>query len=116
MFYDFNNPLEFPSHLRGKCHRALIDPPFLNDDCQTKSALTARSLLINQQERPKVKSESGTLQYRLMSCTGERMSTLISKVYPDTKITDFYPAHERGLSNEFRCYATYEGKRWKFIN
>ncbi len=42
------------------------------------------------------------------------MAQLIAKVYPDTKITNFYPQHGNGLSNEFRCYASFEGNNWKF--
>jgi hypothetical protein len=43
------------------------------------------------------------------------MKSLIEKVYPDSKETTFHPEHKNGLSNEFRCYASYEGKNWKWI-
>lgn len=36
VFYDYNKPLEFSDKIKGKVDRLLIDPPFLNEDCQTK--------------------------------------------------------------------------------
>ncbi|EJT41731.1 YGR001C-like protein [Saccharomyces kudriavzevii IFO 1802] len=35
-FYDYNEPLELSDKTKGKVDRLLIDPPFLNEDCQTK--------------------------------------------------------------------------------
>lgn len=111
-FYDYKQPLQIPQHLKGKCHRIIIDPPYLQTDCQTKCSLTARALLSGDKTS---KTENGVLKYKLISCTGERMSKLMSKVYPDSKITTFEPEHKNGLSNEFRCYATFECSRWKFV-
>lgn len=38
VFYDFNYPLKgVPAELKGKCTRVIADPPFLNEDTQTKS-------------------------------------------------------------------------------
>lgn len=34
--YDFNRPLDVPKELKGTFDRALIDPPFLSDECQSK--------------------------------------------------------------------------------
>lgn len=107
-FYDYKDPLKFDSPARGKVDRLLIDPPFLNEDCQTKSSITAKALLVSESER-KVNQDT-----RLISCTGERMHDVISKVYPTTKITSFLPEHANGLSNEFRCYANFEWKGWTF--
>ena len=44
------------------------------------------------------------------------MSTLINKLYKGQGIntTTFEPIHEKGLSNEFFCYANFECKRWKW--
>ena len=61
------------------------------------------------------KTISGALQYRLITSTGERMGPVVKTNYPDTEITDFFPEHKNGLSNEFRCYATFESDYWKFI-
>ncbi|XDT19731.1 putative N6-adenine methyltransferase [Nakaseomyces glabratus] len=110
-FYDYNKPLDFDDKLKGKVDRLLIDPPFLNEDCQSKSAQTAKSLLAPKDGS---KTSDGLLKHRLISCTGERMAQVIKKAYPDTEITDFYPEHGNGLSNEFRCYANFEWSGWKF--
>lgn len=89
-----------------------IDPPFLEEQCQQKSSETAKALLIKDKT---TKTQSGDLKYKLISCTGERMKDVVKKNYPDTEITDFYPEHKNGLSNEFRCYASFEGKQWNFL-
>ena len=48
-------------------------------------------------------------------CTGERMETLVHKLYGKTGLgtTTFYPEHSKGLSNEFRCYANFDCDRWR---
>jgi hypothetical protein len=109
-FYDYNNPLDFPELLKGKVNRLLIDPPFLQDDCQMKSSETAHALLSSE----KGKTSNGVDKHRLISCTGERMKDIIKQCYPGVKPTSFYPEHANGLSNEFFCYASYEGKNWKW--
>lgn len=110
--YDYNMPNDIPEKLRNKCHRILIDPPFLEEECQTKSSEAARNLLVKDRSG---KTKSGDDKYKLISSTGERMNELVTKKnYPDTKMTDFYPEHKNGLSNEFRCYASFECSYWKF--
>ncbi|CAI6506295.1 AKR_HP2_G0019930.mRNA.1.CDS.1 [Saccharomyces cerevisiae] len=112
-FYDYNKPLDFNDEIKGKVDRLLIDPPFLNEDCQTKSSITAKCLLAPNDNS---KTKKGVFKHRLISCTGERMSEVISKVYSDTRITTFLPEHSNGLSNEFRCYANFECSSWKFAS
>lgn len=102
ILYDFNKPLAVPPELKGKLDVAVIDPPFLSDECHTKTALTARYLLAPQNSKTII-------------CTGERVSEIIKKVYPGSQITTFFPQHEKGLSNEFRCYANFECASWKWI-
>ncbi|AMD21855.1 HFL001Wp [Eremothecium sinecaudum] len=111
-FYDYVNPLDFDDRIKGKVDRLLIDPPFLNKHCQENSSITAKALL---KPNDNSKTDFGYPKHRLISCTGERMAEVISAVYPDTKVTDFYPEHANGLSNEFRCYANFEWDKWKFI-
>ncbi|CAG8954193.1 hypothetical protein HYFRA_00005813 [Hymenoscyphus fraxineus] len=36
VYYDFNNPLKLPPTMKSTISRFIIDPPFLNEDCQTK--------------------------------------------------------------------------------
>ncbi|ODV68615.1 hypothetical protein HYPBUDRAFT_165349 [Hyphopichia burtonii NRRL Y-1933] len=110
-FYDYNHPNDIPSKLYQKCHRVLIDPPFLEDGCQANSAVAAHNLLTKDKS---AKTKLGDLQYKLVSSTGERMRHVIAENYPGSHITDFYPQHKNGLSNEFRCYATFECSLWKF--
>ncbi|EGW35597.1 uncharacterized protein SPAPADRAFT_58814 [Spathaspora passalidarum NRRL Y-27907] len=109
--YDYNSPDLIPSHLRNKCHRLLIDPPFLEPECQTKSAQAAKNLLVTNKDD---RTRSGDSKYKLISSTGERMQSIVKKNYPDTHMTTFLPEHKNGLSNEFRCYASFECKYWKF--
>lgn len=104
--YDFKYPLRLPADLKGKFDRIICDPPFLSDDCQTKTALTVRYLAQNW-------SADGL---KLISCTGERMETAMLKLYGKLsfKTTTFEPQHSKGLGNEFRCYANFECEEWKW--
>ncbi|KAL1643727.1 Protein-lysine N-methyltransferase efm5 [Diplodia intermedia] len=105
--YDFMFPTRLPPNLKGQFDRIICDPPFLSVDCQTKAALTVRWL---------AKSVDPSAQ-RLIICTGERMESMIVKLYGKTSVrtTDFEIQHAKCLSNEFRCYANYEARdvwRW----
>jgi hypothetical protein len=68
------------------------------------AALTARWLLKNDANTPP----------RVIVCTGERMESLVCKLYQSfgVRTTSFEPKHARGLSNEFYCYANFEGSSW----
>lgn len=116
VFYDFANPTVFRDDLKGKIDRLLIDPPFLNDNCQLKSSLTAHSLLKYKMESNSEKelTKNGVPMHRLISCTGERMKDIMKKAYKGIKVTDFLPEHANGLSNEFKCYADFECDQWKY--
>lgn len=103
-FYDYKEPDEIPESLRNKCDRILIDPPFLQERCQSLTAQCARNLLRNDEGQ----------NNRIILSTGERMREVCLKLYPEIRITDFIPQHP-GLSNEFRCYANFECSQWKFI-
>ncbi|PIS57879.1 hypothetical protein CJI97_000933 [Candidozyma auris] len=110
--YDYTTPDDVPEKLYKKCHRLLIDPPFLEEECQTKSAQAARNLLA---EDDGALTKTGDKRFKLISSTGERMRELILKHYPETRMTDFHPQHKNGLSNEFSCYASFECEHWKFV-
>ncbi|KAK4108206.1 hypothetical protein N656DRAFT_446691 [Canariomyces notabilis] len=109
VFYDFAQPLKLPSHLKASCDRIICDPPFLSEDCQTKAALTVRWLSKPHQQQQ---------QTRLIVCTGERMESLVTRLYRSygLRTTDYEPVHARGLSNEFYCYANFESSSssWKW--
>ncbi|KAK0611151.1 putative N6-adenine methyltransferase-domain-containing protein [Immersiella caudata] len=108
IFYDYMQPLKLPAELKGTVDRIIVDPPFLSEDCQTKSALTARWLT-----RP----PSTVPTPKLIISTGERMGTLITKLYRSYNVrnTTFELVHAGGLSNEFCCSANFEADGvWAF--
>ncbi|ODV91376.1 hypothetical protein CANCADRAFT_3084 [Tortispora caseinolytica NRRL Y-17796] len=100
--YDFNKPFEIEDSLKHSFDMIVLDPPFLSDECQTKSAVSAALL-----------STTGT-DPKFIVCTGERMESKIHKLYKkhNMRTTDFLPEHANGLSNEFRCYANFECEQW----
>lgn len=102
-FYDYNEPDSVPEKLRHQCDRLLIDPPFLNERCQSLSAQCARNLL---------KPGDG---HRVISSTGERMNEILRELYPEARMTSFLPQHKNGLANEFRCNANFECRHWLFV-
>ncbi|KAI5863593.1 putative N6-adenine methyltransferase-domain-containing protein [Durotheca rogersii] len=107
VFYDFNHPTKLPVELKGGVDRVICDPPFLSEDCQTKTALTVRWM-----SRPAPGPHP-----RLIVCTGERMESLITqKLYRSSGAltTTYEPRHARGLGNEFYCYANFECDEWRF--
>ncbi|KAH0609597.1 uncharacterized protein H6S33_013083 [Morchella sextelata] len=107
--YDFKYPLRLPESLKGKFDRIILDPPFLSNDCQTKSALTVRWMM-----------KPWTPSNRLIVCTGERMQGLVEKLYKHAGIrtTTYEVRHMKGLSNEFLCYSSFESKTftWEHID
>ncbi|RYP32335.1 hypothetical protein DL766_004010 [Monosporascus sp. MC13-8B] len=107
VFYDFQQPIKLPGHLKGAASRVICDPPFLSEDCQTKAALTVRWLT----------KPSPSPGPRLIVCTGERMQSLVTgKLYRGlgARTTTYEPVHARGLSNEFYCYANFECGAWRW--
>ena len=100
--YDFKEPLKLDAELKGRFDRIICDPPFLSEECQTKTALTARWMAKSWQDT------------KVIVCTGERMETLIHKLYGKAGIrtTTFLPEHSKGLSNEFWCYSNFDCKDW----
>lgn len=95
--YDYNTPLKFPPELRGKIDCVLADPPFLSDECLTRTAMTVRALL---------KKASS----RTMVCTGGKMEELVPKVFPGVKRKGWDPRHKGGLANAFACFMDWDGE------
>ena len=107
--YDYNDPLRLPLSMRAMYDRIICDPPFLSPDCQAKIAITVRWLLSAQL------SEKDSSTLRVVVCTGATMADLVSKLYTKTHITSFKPKHAQDrLSNEFCCYANFEGSAWSW--
>ncbi|KAK5113508.1 hypothetical protein LTR62_003377 [Meristemomyces frigidus] len=112
IYYDFAHPLDLPSDLKSRFDRIICDPPFLSEDCQTKTALSVRFLAKSWKPFHK----SGGESVKLISCTGERMRDTLTMLYGKVgmKVTTFEPEHSKGLSNEFRCYANFESSAWSW--
>ncbi|KAL2055322.1 hypothetical protein ABVK25_004130 [Lepraria finkii] len=109
IYYDFEHPLKLPGGMKGRYDRILCDPPFLSPDCQTKAALTARWLSKAKSTDPDPPNP------RVIVCTGERMETLVHKLYPGICTTTFDLQHAQNrLSNDFRCYANFECANWSW--
>lgn len=108
VFYDFASPLKLPGDFKGRFDRLVVDPPFLNADCQTKAAMTVRWMSKQRSSSPSPE--------KLIICTGERMQSLILKLYGQAQVstTTFRPVHTKGLSNEFYCYANFASTLWSF--
>ncbi|KAI0127966.1 putative N6-adenine methyltransferase-domain-containing protein [Xylariales sp. AK1849] len=105
VFYDYNSPTKLPGHLIGTVDRLIIDPPFLNPDCQTKMAMTARWLTGTNPETPA----------KVILVTGERTEHLVLKLYkPFGLRTTTYDVVHVGLKNEFYCYASFDSEAWKW--
>ncbi|PUU79682.1 putative N6-adenine methyltransferase-domain-containing protein [Tuber borchii] len=123
--YDFQYPLGLPLELKGKFDRILIDPPFLSNDCQTKSALTARWLMrpwvaptgaASTSHRNGGRNIAEQPPIRIIICTGQVMKELVEKLFRQAGVraTTFEIRHSKGLSNEFLCYSSFESKRIKW--
>lgn len=65
-FYDYKNPVRFPPEMGGLFDIVVADPPFLSEECLTKTALTIRFLS----------------KHKVLLCTGEFYSSaFIQKFY-----------------------------------
>jgi len=115
------------ANLKGTVDRFIVDPPFLSEDCQTKgtvpfpSHIDERQVLIvlaamSVRWLSKAWGTGPSNESRVIVCTGERMEGLITKLYRPQGVatTSFEPVHAKGLSNEFFCYANFEGAEWKW--
>ncbi|KAI1122035.1 putative N6-adenine methyltransferase-domain-containing protein [Nemania abortiva] len=114
VFYDFAEPFKLPAHLKGIVDSMICDPPFLSDDCQTKMAMTLRWLARSNKNAAGADESLLTLP-RVLICTGERMETLVNRLYRPLGVhtTTYEPVHA-GLKNEFCCYANFECDAWRW--
>lgn len=44
VFYDYNEPMKFDEELINSFDLVVVDPPFLSEECLTKSLQTTKSL------------------------------------------------------------------------
>ena len=91
IFYDYKNPLAVPREMSSAFDIVLADPPFLADECLTKTAVTVKFMAKNQ----------------IILCTGAVMEDMAKRLLNLNKCT-FLPGHRNNLANEFRCYTNYD--------
>ena len=74
--------------------------------------MTVRWLLKAREMQPHHTSE----EPRTIICTGEVMESLIVKLYPVVRATDFEPRHNQDrLSNKFRCFSNFTCQDWSWL-
>eukprot|EP01114_Cavostelium_apophysatum_P001142 TRINITY_DN10978_c0_g2_i1.p1 TRINITY_DN10978_c0_g2~~TRINITY_DN10978_c0_g2_i1.p1 ORF type:complete len:236 (-),score=28.91 TRINITY_DN10978_c0_g2_i1:52-711(-) len=99
IFYDYKAPHNFPSDFSHAFDVIVLDPPFLSEECFSKSSETVMSLL----------KKGG----KVIIMTGSVMEPLILRIFKelDVHLCNFRPKHERALQNDFSCFANFESPR-----
>jgi len=92
-FYDYKSPLDVNRDLREKFDLVFADPPFLSEECLTKTMVTVKFLT----------KEKG----KIVLCTGAVMASLANRL-ANLNVCKFEPVHENSLSNPFQCFANYD--------
>ncbi|CAL4145393.1 unnamed protein product, partial [Meganyctiphanes norvegica] len=93
VFYDFKSPINVPQELREGFDVVVADPPYLSDECLTKTAITVKYI---------AKSDA-----KIILCTGGIMEDLANRLL-GVKKCQFEIKHDKGLSNPFLCYSNYD--------
>merc|ERR1712228_1054082 len=93
IFFDYKNPLSIPRDLREKFDVVFADPPFLSEECLTKTMVTVKFL-----------AKDGA---KLVLCTGAVMAELADRL-AGLKVCKFDPVHQNSLSNPFQCFANFD--------
>ncbi|XP_003486580.1 EEF1A lysine methyltransferase 1 [Bombus impatiens] len=89
--YNYKFPLNIPGDMSNFYDLVIADPPFLSDECLTKTALTIKFLAKKD----------------IVLCTGAIMSDLAERLL-NVKICNFVPQHRNNLANEFYCYSNFD--------
>ena len=92
-FYDYKAPLAVDRDLREKYDLVFLDPPFLSEECLTKTLVTVRFL----------SKEGG----KVVLCTGAVMAELANRL-ADLTVCKYQPVHQNSLSNPFQCFANFD--------
>lgn len=92
--YNYKVPLDVPREMASSYDLVIADPPFLSDECLTKTALTIKFLS----------------KKNIVLCTGAIMQELAERLL-DVKTCNFLPHHQNNLANEFYCYANFDFDR-----
>ncbi|KAI5633739.1 putative n6-adenine methyltransferase domain-containing protein [Phthorimaea operculella] len=91
IFYDYNFPDKLPSDLAHTYDLVVADPPFLAEECITKTSETIKLLAKD----------------KIVVCTGAIMKEHVEKLL-GLKLCRFQPHHRNNLANEFSCYANFD--------
>ncbi|KPJ17016.1 N(6)-adenine-specific DNA methyltransferase 2 [Papilio machaon] len=91
IFYDYNHPDKLPPDMEGSYDIVVADPPFLSEECVTKTSQTIKLLA----------------KGKIVFCTGTIMKGLVENIL-DLKCCQFQPHHRNNLANEFSCYANFD--------
>ncbi|EFN78067.1 N(6)-adenine-specific DNA methyltransferase 2 [Harpegnathos saltator] len=91
IWYDYKFPLDIPRDMSSQFDLVIADPPFLSDECLTKTAVTIKFLT----------------KGNIVLCTGAIMAKLAERLL-NVKKCDFIPGHRNNLANEFYCYSNFD--------
>ncbi|CAG9818493.1 unnamed protein product [Phaedon cochleariae] len=91
IFYDYKSPLGIQRDKADYYDLVIADPPFLSEECLTKTAVTVRYLTKN----------------KIILCTGAVMADLANRLL-DLKKCSFEPKHKNNLGNAFCCYSNFD--------
>ncbi|XP_053613448.1 EEF1A lysine methyltransferase 1 isoform X2 [Plodia interpunctella] len=91
IFYDYNTPEKLPPEALHSYDLVVADPPFLSEECITKTSETIKLLAKD----------------KIVVCTGTVMRENVEKLLA-LKICEFQPHHRNNLANEFSCYANFD--------
>jgi hypothetical protein len=94
VFYDFNQPLDFPAELVGACDVIMLDPPFINPDTLAGFAASVAALRRNDGAA-------------VLLCTGSVMVPHAARLLR-ARPTRAHIGHSNRLSNPFTLYSSDE--------
>ena len=92
--YDYNQPTDLPTELLHSFDVVVADPPYLAEECLSKTAQTVH-LLLRTPESPR------------LLLTGAVMRGVARRVLGVQPVS-FRPQHASKLGNEFLCFASYQ--------
>ncbi|KOB71765.1 hypothetical protein OBRU01_13210, partial [Operophtera brumata] len=91
IFYDYNTPEKIPPEALASYDLVVADPPFLSEECITKTSQTIKLMAKN----------------KIVVCTGATMKEHVHRLL-GLKLCEFQPHHRNNLANEFLCYANFD--------
>ncbi|KAH9642270.1 hypothetical protein HF086_009634 [Spodoptera exigua] len=91
VFYDYNCPDKLPPELLGSYDLVVADPPFLSEECITKTSQTIKLMAKD----------------KIIVCTGAIMKDKAKELL-GLDVCEFQPHHRNNLANEFSCYANFD--------